>query len=144
MTPHRNITARRLPAMAALALLMLAAPAQAELYRWVDDNGQVHYSDKKPNQNERPASNAETLQFAPGTAAASAKRQQADAEAREAEAVAERCGAARAQLDTYRRAVTLVRQGPDGTDVELLPSERVALIEQSQAKVADACGEPAA
>ncbi len=31
-----------------LALLLLAAPAQAQLYKWVDANGRVQYSDRKP------------------------------------------------------------------------------------------------
>lgn len=130
--------------MAMIVLLLgLASPAQAELYRWVDDSGQVHYSDKKPNNNEQPTGVAETLDFAPGTAAAKARRDRAEAEARENERIAERCGAARAQLEAYRRAVSLVRQGPDGAEVELSSSEREALIEQSQAKVDAACQEPA-
>jgi hypothetical protein len=32
----------------ALAFLLVAVSAQAKLYRWVDDNGQVQYSDKPP------------------------------------------------------------------------------------------------
>ena len=32
----------------ALAFLLVAVSAQAQLYRWVDDNGQVQYSDKPP------------------------------------------------------------------------------------------------
>lgn len=142
MTQHDASKASRLLTVAAL-MLLLAPVASAELYRWVDDNGQVHYSDKKPNQNEQRTSAAETLQFAPGTAAAKARRDRAAAEALEAEKVAERCGAARAQLETYRRAVSLVREDANGNEVELLPSERVELIERSQAKVAEACGEPA-
>ncbi len=30
------------------ALLLIAGPAQAAMYRWVDSNGQVHYSDTLP------------------------------------------------------------------------------------------------
>lgn len=33
---------------ALLALFFLAAPAQAQLYKWVDSNGRVQYSDRKP------------------------------------------------------------------------------------------------
>jgi hypothetical protein len=32
----------------ALVLMLVAVSAQAQLYRWVDDNGQVQYSDKPP------------------------------------------------------------------------------------------------
>jgi len=31
-----------------LSLLFIASFAQAEVFKWVDKNGQVHYSDKKP------------------------------------------------------------------------------------------------
>lgn len=35
-------------------LLVLAAPATAEIYKWTDANGTVHYSDS-PSQNAKPA-----------------------------------------------------------------------------------------
>jgi len=42
-------TAPRLIALAALLLALFAAPVLAkELYRWVDEKGVVHYSDKRP------------------------------------------------------------------------------------------------
>lgn len=34
--------------IALLALACLAAPAQAQLYKWVDSSGRVQYSDRKP------------------------------------------------------------------------------------------------
>lgn len=36
--------------MRAFAVLFVS-PVYAELYRWVDDNGNVHYSDKKNSDN---------------------------------------------------------------------------------------------
>lgn len=145
MTQQQS-TAQRIAHMASVAAAFVLAtawlPAQAELYRWVDDSGQVHYSDKKPDQNNPRAGEAETLKFAPGSVAAKARRDQAEAEAREAEKVVARCTAARSQLDTYTRAVSLVRQQPDGSEVELTPEERVELIEQAQRKVASNCTEP--
>lgn len=33
-----------------LALVLPAAPVHADLYRWTDANGQVHFSDSKPGQ----------------------------------------------------------------------------------------------
>lgn len=35
---------------AALALLLVVASANAEVYQWRDENGKVHFSDKKPKQ----------------------------------------------------------------------------------------------
>jgi hypothetical protein len=39
---------RQAPGALLTALLLVAGPAQAALYRWVDSNGQVHYSDTLP------------------------------------------------------------------------------------------------
>lgn len=39
--------------IATLALLALALPAWAELYKWVDEHGKVHYSDQPPPPNAR-------------------------------------------------------------------------------------------
>lgn len=33
-----------------LLLLLCSLPAQAKLYKWVDENGQTHFGDKVPNQ----------------------------------------------------------------------------------------------
>lgn len=38
-----------------MALLSATSVANAEVYRWVDDNGKVHFSDKKPSA--KPADN---------------------------------------------------------------------------------------
>ena len=40
----------RLAALAAALLVPLAASAQSTVYRWVDKNGKVHYSDSPPAQ----------------------------------------------------------------------------------------------
>lgn len=44
--------------MVILLAAMLAVPAQAELYKWTDADGRVHFTDKKPDQ---AASKVETL-----------------------------------------------------------------------------------
>ncbi|MCF7982395.1 MAG: DUF4124 domain-containing protein, partial [Pseudomonadales bacterium] len=31
-----------------IILLLLVPVAQAQVYKWVDDNGKIHYSDEKP------------------------------------------------------------------------------------------------
>ena len=35
-----------------LPLLLFATPASAEIYKWTDEQGQVHYSDQKPRDRE--------------------------------------------------------------------------------------------
>jgi predicted component of type VI protein secretion system len=39
--------------IATLAILALALPAWGELYKWVDENGNVHYSDQPPPPNAK-------------------------------------------------------------------------------------------
>lgn len=39
-------------ALLVLFLMALAVPAQAEVYKWVDENGRAHYTDKPPKQGE--------------------------------------------------------------------------------------------
>jgi glutaredoxin len=51
------MTARyRLAALAAALLVPLAASAQSTVYRWVDKNGKVHYSDSPPAQDAQSVS----------------------------------------------------------------------------------------
>ncbi|MCM2327738.1 MAG: glutaredoxin family protein [Lysobacter sp.] len=46
----------RLAALAAALLVPLAVGAQSTVYRWVDKNGKVHYSDSPPAQDARNVS----------------------------------------------------------------------------------------
>lgn len=39
--------------IALFALFCVAAPAQAQLYKWVDSNGRVQYSDRKPSDGKQ-------------------------------------------------------------------------------------------
>jgi hypothetical protein len=40
------------PAWLALFFMAIAVPIQAEVYKWVDENGRAHYTDKLPRQGE--------------------------------------------------------------------------------------------
>jgi hypothetical protein len=51
-----------------ITLLMLVLPASAEMYRWVDDNGKVHYSDKPVNDSAKPYEPAPIITVPSGTA----------------------------------------------------------------------------
>ena len=52
-----------------LALLLLPALAQAQMYRWVDDKGKVHYSDQAPSSG---AKNVQKQSMSAGQAPAAA------------------------------------------------------------------------
>ncbi|MDR3212944.1 MAG: DUF4124 domain-containing protein [Azoarcus sp.] len=58
------------PVCFALLALVLALPAQAEIYKWTDKNGQTHFSDIPPNQPGIKAIGSSTRpQPAPGSEA---------------------------------------------------------------------------
>ncbi|MCK5091262.1 MAG: DUF4124 domain-containing protein, partial [Gammaproteobacteria bacterium] len=42
-----------LSVLCAIALMFSIAPVQAKLYKWTDDNGKIHYSDKVPPQHSK-------------------------------------------------------------------------------------------
>ena len=48
-------TSARLGALLALALLLGAGSASAQLFKWVDANGKTHFSDQPPPQGAKPA-----------------------------------------------------------------------------------------
>ena len=48
MLPANRLKAIALHVLTALILLNLSAVGAAEIYRWVDENGKVHFSDRKP------------------------------------------------------------------------------------------------
>ena len=56
--------------------LLLSAPAQAQLYRWVDDSGKVHYSDQVPPSDAKNVQK-QARSTGPGTAALPYALQQA-------------------------------------------------------------------
>jgi glutaredoxin len=35
-----------------VSILLIAGPVSAEIYKWTDDKGHIHYSDKKPENQE--------------------------------------------------------------------------------------------
>ena len=92
-------------AIAALAagVLVAAGPAGAVLYKWIDANGRVSYSDQPPPANVK----AEIVSGAPVASAPEAVRemanQQLDQKKREAQRVADQKTAQKARVDTAMR-----------------------------------------
>lgn len=122
-------------AVCGVGLLLVAATVEPAVYRWVDEQGQVHYSDQP--RDERAARH----QFAPGSVGESARRSRAaEVEAGEQAAI-ERCQTARDQLKQYTDAARLIERSVTGQERELSAEERNRLTDQARADVADACEE---
>jgi FKBP-type peptidyl-prolyl cis-trans isomerase len=144
-----------------LAALLLAMPplaASAEIVKWVDDKGQVHYSDQAPPQ----AKKAKTLNLpaapsAPPPPPAEAKstaekerdfqQRRMDAEAAEkkaaeaqkqAEQDRRNCAAARSNLQSLESG-RVVRYDENGEKVFLDDAQRAAAMEQARKDISQWC-----
>ncbi|MBB3060562.1 DUF4124 domain-containing protein [Microbulbifer rhizosphaerae] len=134
-----------------IALLLSAAAATAEeVYRWVDDEGKVHFGDRPPAQ--AAAKNIEgelrPINSADGGTARNAPRQQAklqqeyesrrqrDAQQRQQQ-MARACHNARRQLRILQGRVTFV--GGDGKEVKMTERERQRQAEQLKREIARVC-----
>lgn len=115
--------------IAAIALLTLSPVVQAEIYKWVDSGGHIHYSDKPPAQRaekldieSRPtdperiaALDEKRLQAAEQReAAAAAQADRARVEAEQQSARDKNCAIARKALASLVSATRVYEPLPDG------------------------------
>lgn len=129
------------------AVLMCAATFAAsagQVYKWVDPNGRVHFSDTP-----RPGWTAVDLKSAPSLSADAAAAESSE-ESPEGESTAARerlradeCKRRKEQLDSYLTANKIVERDALGKEKEYSQEERLQLIEQTQKQVAELCGPPA-
>jgi hypothetical protein len=145
-----------------LALALFVLPAWADLYKWTDENGKVHYSDQPPpgdakqTQILKEAKSAAAAPSAGGAeSAATAKTpaeqemefrkrrlDAAEAEAKakkEAEATEEKkrnCERANAQVASLQRGGRISRAGPNGEQI-YMSDEEIAKELGNARKVAD-------
>lgn len=130
--------------MLAAACLVWGGLATAEVYRWVDEDGEVHYSD-------RPVQGSESVDVdvpPPGESDSNAAPDEypagADPDAEKAKVRAAQCELAKTRLKSYEEAETLLRRNEDtGEEAELSADERVDLIVQTQRRVREWCGDDA-
>ncbi len=152
---------------ALLPLLLLAVPATgvAELYRWVDESGRVHYSDKPPPPNarserelgaprsgQRPGQGEKKGASGPKTyveqeaefrkrQVEKAEQQAAEQKAREeAETKRRNCERARAQLAGLQTGGRIARYNAQGERQFLNDAEIAAETQRAQQSVKDWCG----
>jgi hypothetical protein len=137
------------------ALLCLAiAPCHAEVYRWVDEQGQVHFDDQPPDSSTRSFKPASPSGQGGGEDqrmektrkllnAYESERQQAReqaAERRENEEKRRRqCVEAKDDLRQYQEAGSLYRLDEEGKRVWYSNAEREALIAQYREAIAKWC-----
>ena len=126
-----------------LALCVLVLPAWADLYKWTDEKGNVHYSDKPPEGDVKNSESLKQSKLPPATeapAAAAAKPKtaaeldmefrkrhveaaeaeaKAQKEAEAAEAKKQNCERANAQVAALGRGGRFTRPGPNGEQIFL-------------------------
>jgi hypothetical protein len=147
--------------IAAAATLTLAASGAAlagDIYKWVDDEGNVHYEDKPVGtQSERMAIDSRPTDRARVAAQVQA-RADARAEAREAEAAAaaegpseedlqaqaaerrQKCEQSRANMQRLITSRRIYREDENGERVYLDESEMQATRQRVEDEISDFCG----
>lgn len=143
-----------------LLLALLAAPAGAEIYKWTDAQGEIHYGDQPPSSTTPKPFHLQTSEAAE-VRAAEARRQAADQAARkrleqgkareaaskqlaaneeEARRKAENCQRARANLEMLQRAnLRLTTVDSQGQTRVLDAAARQAEMERASQAIAENC-----
>ena len=135
--------------------LLSSAAAIAQVYRWVDDEGRVHYSDSPPVGVEAtlmPIESDETDLEASLREQVARERElelqqqleadateDAAAEAARREALARACTRAKARVETIETARRLSRVEDDGTRHTYNDEERAAALAEARRQVEEWC-----
>ncbi len=129
----------------ALLVLLLSAPCQAAIYKWVDEKGVTHYTQLPP-----PGVQAEEIEpLAPAPAGPPPKSEaQGEAAAAQdepplpdevvavpAEQMAEQCQNARERLEKLLASPRLLYQGEDGEMRRASEEERQRLIDEERRRI---------
>jgi septum formation inhibitor MinC len=143
------------------ALLLLAVPVHAQqLYKWVDSNGRVQYSDRKPPDGKQVQEVRSTVSSIGSQGAGAGgkspselekdfqKRQQEQTEAQQKQqqtAAAEKqkstnCAAARSNLAALNSGQRVARFNSQGERVYLDDAARASEVEHAQQAVKANCG----
>lgn len=142
-----------------LSLLLASAPATAEIVKWVDSQGKVHYGDQPPpGAKAQQPMNIKNQPGALGGAGAGQKSaaeqeqefrkrqmEEADAEKKaaeektQAEIAKQNCTAARSNLKMLQDGVRLTKYDEKGERVFLDDAERAKAMGDAQQAVKDWC-----
>lgn len=142
--------------MAALILSVVTASATGEVYKWVDEDGKVHYGDRRPASGADP----NVLELAPAPpkdadhderslqrrrlldAFDAERTEQRQAQAKAAAAKrerAEKCARVRRDLARFERANIVYTEDDDGTRIYMSDAERKAAISAARTWLDEHC-----
>lgn len=122
------------------ALLAGSVLADSPIYKWVDKNGQVHYSTVPHSSNAKPidiTNSAQGLAPAAGTVAGSAAADKVMPRISPTDSAA--CKAAKQKLSQYMSADTLITTTPDGKQKQLSKDEQAKVVQRARNDVTVAC-----
>jgi len=144
--------------LATLALMASGGVAANEIYKWVDEDGNIHYEDRpsgaaseqrlalssKPTDNGAVQQRVEAQEerqaaMAEARAEADAEAQKAEDAQAEVEANRKKCENYRAQLQTIQLEAPLYKEKPDGEREYLDDSQREEARTRTQELIAKYC-----
>lgn len=120
--------------------------ADGKIYRWVDKNGRVHYTDSPTsNSQEVAAPNVPMVGDSenpgePSPGGAGDGTPPAAANTPQGDPNSEACKQARDNLASYQKAARIVQTDASGKEVEVNDDQRIKLIERTQGEVKSLCG----
>lgn len=125
-----------------LCFALLAAPALADVYRWVDADGKVHYSDTPPPAHQ-PAERLKVESDRPRPPPSDEPEPAPAPDNTQSVLRQKQCEVWQAALKTYTSGELLVQTDAEGNQKPLTPAERDAAILEARANVTAFC-KPAA
>jgi len=153
------MNARRIALMCAVTAMTCATGAMAnEIYKWTDENGDVHYEDRPSgasseerldityrrtdsgavNQRVQARLDHQATRDEQKTVAAAAEKEAAD-KAAAADERARACERARSRLETYLQSRRLYRTDENGERVYLDDAERQEAREKAEDQITEFC-----
>ena len=149
---------RLMSGLVVLAVMICGSAMANDIYKWTDDDGNVHYRDRPTGEasevrlgiaygrtdksavEQRQSSFAESqARRAESKAAAADAAKQAEAEAQAATEKQKQCDGYRKSLQRYGESRRLYKEGPDGERTYLDDDEMIKARQQLEAHIAENC-----
>ena len=143
-----------------LTSIIVASAAHAEIYKWTDKDGGVHFSERPPAgskyevvnphyrepqtppESQQPSGEANGGSSNDQKSADQQKLQQQQEQQRKAEnekILQQNCLTAKSRLEKLQSAARIKLKKPDGTVVQLTEEERQAQVDEAQAAIKEYC-----